>query len=583
MDALTAKFYEINAESLANTYDSVSFKQVHKAWESFWPNESCQDLFALDIGAGSGRDAKWLAERGAQVVAVEPTAALKTIGKLNTQNLPVNWITDSLPEFSEVTKLGMRFDLILASAVWMHIALSERARAFRKMANLLKSGGHLIISLRHGEFGDGRTGHTVSVEELEKLARHHGLVMKLATEKMSDELGRSQVTWQTVVLSKPEDGSDNLATIRQVILNDSKSATYKLALLRTLLRIADAHPGCVLDRSDSKVAIPVGLVALYWTRQYMRLCNIGGLHQMPRTNAKLAFVKAGWKQLQKLHLGPDDLMVGAFLNTEEAAALKATFQDVLNTIKQGPVTFIYRDDKSQPLFAIERKQVRGIGPVLLDNDYFSSYGRFILNADLWDSFRVYHSWIEPLLTQEWVNEMRRYQCNIDQEQRLNSPVTLGDYYEHLKWVDAKHDTSLIRNKMAELYQSGYELRSVWSGNPMSPKGAEVDHCLPFAHWPNNDRWNLLPTTTEENRNKSDRLPHPQRLIQSRAWVLEWWQTAFSTEQERNQFFAQAQVSLPNLDKGCREFEAIYDALGLQSAGLKSRLLLREWHGLHRAP
>ncbi|WP_417350153.1 methyltransferase domain-containing protein [Ferrimonas sp.] len=576
MDALTAKFYETNAESLATSYDSVSFKQVHKAWESFWPNESCQDLFALDIGAGSGRDAKWLAERGAQVVAVEPTAALKTIGKLNTQDLPVNWITDSLPDFAEVTKLGMRFDLILASAVWMHIAPSERARAFRKMANLLNPGAQLIISLRHGDFEDSRSGHAVSAEELEKLARHHGLVMKLATEKQSDELGRSQVTWQTVVMSKPEDGSDNLATIRQVILNDSKSATYKLALLRTLLRIADAHPGCVLDRSDCKVAIPVGLVALYWTRQFMRLCNIGGLHQHPLTNEKLGFIKKGWIALAQRHLGPDDLMVGAFLNQEEAEALKAAFQDVLKTIKEGPVTFTYRGDRSRPLFAIDRSIHRSKGAVLLDNHYFASYGSFILEESLWDCLRTYHSWIEPLVTQEWVREMRRYKCNQQQELRTDNPVTLGDYYEHLKWVDAKHDTSAIRDKMVSLHQEGYPLKSVWSGQSVSPQSAHVDHCLPFAHWPNNDRWNLLPATARENTSKSDKLPNTKRLNQSRTRVLEWWQAAFQEDGERNQFFAQAQVSLPSLPAGCREFDAVYEAMGLQSAGLKSRLLLSEW-------
>lgn len=576
MDHATANYYETNADSLAQTYDALSFEQVHASWQSFWPEQDCRSVFALDIGAGSGRDAKWLAARGAQVVAVEPTKALKTIGELNTVGLAVNWLSDSLPEFSQVSKLGMRFDLILVSAVWMHIPHSARPRAFRKLARLLNPGGRLVISLRHGAFDDGRKQHSVSTQELELLAKKHGLVFTQVTDADRDALGRAQVSWQTVVLSKPEDGSDNLTTIRHVILNDSKSATYKLALLRTLLRIVDAHPGSLIDRSDGKVALPAGLVALYWTRQFLRLCHIGNLHQSPRTNSKLGFIKQGWQALIDHRFGPDDLMVGAYLNEQEADALKRTFQDVLKTIKEGPVTFTYRENLKQPLFSLERKSPRGKGAVLLDNEYFASFGSFILDESLWDCLRTYHSWIEPLVTQEWVNEMRRYKCNQEQEHRSVQPVSLGDYYEHLKWVDPKHDTSLIRQKMTSLHQAGYRLQSVWSGDAITPRSAHVDHCLPFAHWPNNDRWNLLPATSSENTRKSDRLPNPSRLTESRSRVLEWWQAAFSGEAERNQFFAQAQVSLASLDFGCREFEAVYEAMGLQSAGLKNRLQLREW-------
>ncbi|TOM79241.1 methyltransferase type 12, partial [Vibrio parahaemolyticus] len=77
-----------------------------------------------------------------------------------------------------------------------------------------------------------------------------------------------------------------------------KSATYKLALLRTLLRIADAHSGAVVDRSDGKVVIPLGLVGLYWIRQFKRLIDKENIQQNSNSSKGLGFIKPeGWGRL----------------------------------------------------------------------------------------------------------------------------------------------------------------------------------------------------------------------------------------------------------------------------------------------
>ncbi|MCP4326062.1 MAG: class I SAM-dependent methyltransferase, partial [Alteromonadales bacterium] len=81
---------------------------------------------------------------------------LADLGKVNTQGLAVNWLQDSLPDLKTVTKQEISFDLILLSAVWMHIPDSQRERSLRKLANLLKPGGTFVISLRHGPSGDER-------------------------------------------------------------------------------------------------------------------------------------------------------------------------------------------------------------------------------------------------------------------------------------------------------------------------------------------------------------------------------------------------------------------------------------------
>ena len=79
----------------------------------------------------------------------------------------------------------------------------------------------------------------------------------------------------------PDDGTGALPLFRHVILNDDKSSTYKLALLRSLSRIADGAAGYARTRGDDQVAVPLGLVALYWIRLFKPLLD-AGLPQSPR-------------------------------------------------------------------------------------------------------------------------------------------------------------------------------------------------------------------------------------------------------------------------------------------------------------
>jgi SAM-dependent methyltransferase len=157
---LSRKFYNENSHELAQQYLSKSFDEVHQSWSQFLPS-IIQNPHAhiLDIGAGSGRDAKHFAElavkehgtnNNIQVFAVEPANLLAKLGARQTKSLNVKWLTDSLPALSAITKQEVSFDLILLSAVWMHIPTTDRARSIRKLANLLKPGGKLVISLRHG-------------------------------------------------------------------------------------------------------------------------------------------------------------------------------------------------------------------------------------------------------------------------------------------------------------------------------------------------------------------------------------------------------------------------------------------------
>lgn len=560
----TIDFYHGHALQLDAQYNSVSFETVHTSWQEWWPKNG-QTI--LDIGAGNGRDAQWLNERGCEVVAVEPADALRTLGVKQTSS-KIHWLNDQLPELRKVFELGVRFDVILLSAIWMHIPVGERERCFRKLCNLLSPNGIIVISLRFGEFTDGRNSYSVSAEELNLFTKKFALTTELCSEVSIDELGRSDVRWQTLVFRLPDDGSGSLTRIRKVIVNDNKTSTYKLALLRTLCRIADAHPGAVSDRTDGKVALPLGLVALYWIRLYKRLIDRYGLQQSSNSRLGLGFVKDdGWNRLK--HLGADDFAIGSFFVGADAIALNKTIRDTIATIDKGPVAFTYNCVSINRLFELDRKTVKAETTIILDKDYLSTFGYFILDESMWRCLQDYSSWIDPLLVQQWIREMQAYSSNKEKN------IDLQTFHNGLVWLDESHDTSPIRRKVTQLKASGAKVVSVWS-NIKLDQALHIDHCIPFAYWPNNDKWNLLPSTERENLSKSDRVPSKARLTEARSRVLDWWRLAWTSESERMQFFNEACLSLPTLNSTPANFEEVFDAMQFQVYGVKQRLQINEW-------
>ena len=232
-------YYDRNSDALLAQYDALDPAEIHAAWAPVHLRE--EPGFACDIGAGSGRDANWLAAKGWEVVAVEPSAVREQAADRSHQR--VVWMNDALPDLRTLRALGRRFDLILLSAVWMHVAPTGRERALRILSELLGPSGLLVITLRLG--GDAaentaRGFHDTSAEELIGYANRRAIALRSRTTQ--PDLRRPGLTWETLVFAMPDDGTGSLPLLRHVIVNDNKSSTYKLGLLRTLVRLAETAP-----------------------------------------------------------------------------------------------------------------------------------------------------------------------------------------------------------------------------------------------------------------------------------------------------------------------------------------------------
>lgn len=297
--------YEQNAGQLVDQYESLAFEKVHASLLDLLPAPGAT---ILDIGAGSGRDAAWFAARGDDVVAVEPSDAMRAHARALHPSPRIHWLSDSLPELAQVRRLGLSFDFILLSAVWMHVPPAWRARALRKLATLLAPNGRIAISLRLGEPDVARAMYVVSLPELAVLSQQFGLRL-LQSNDSADRLDRAEISWSTAVLGLPDDGLGALPLLRHLVLLDEKSSTYKIALLRILARIADTANGSARHEADY-VAIPLGMVALFWLRMYKPLIE-AALPQMPatRTGSRPGFVTDNFAALRAI--SPFELRLAA--------------------------------------------------------------------------------------------------------------------------------------------------------------------------------------------------------------------------------------------------------------------------------
>jgi len=560
----TIPHYDQNAEQLVSQYESLTFEHVHPALLDLLPPPGAT---ILDVGAGSGRDAAWFASKGYDVVAAEPSERMRMLARQRHLSPRIHWVADSLPDLAQVRRLGLTFDLILLSAVWMHVPPTARQRALRKLATLLSPNGRIAISLRIGPPDTERAMYEVTLPELTAMAQQFGLRLVRADDS-PDKLGRPGISWTTAVLGLPDDGIGALPLLRHLILTDGKSSTYKIALLRILARIADSAAGAARHEAES-VVLPMGLVALFWLRMYKPLIE-GGLPQMPpnRAGNTPGFVTDNFTALRLVR--PVDLRAGMAFQGDTARHLHASLWEISRLIREMPVKYLRWPASDENIFLIKHQRRTSTPTSLrIDDPFLWSFGEFHVPLPIWDALGHYNVWVEPVLIAEWVRLMESYAGQL-------APAISQTAYSVLAWADPERDTSVARAAVERLRTQGKSIYCVWSGQRLKDE-YDIDHCFPFAAWPCGDAWNLMPASKRINNEKSNRLVTQAALQRASERITEWWEEAFLSAgtDARQRFFLEAEQTLPMLEAAASSADLI-DAMKVQRMRLAKDQGLRPW-------
>ena len=148
MDKQTIDLYNLDAERIAQLHSSLTPSRIYALITKYF-TKAAQ---TLDVGCGIGRDTQWLTQQGYSAMGVDASEGmLKQAQHLYPQ---VRFINDSLPDLNCLN--GQTFQNILCSAVLMHLNKASIDSACLRLLALLKSSGHLIMSIRGTDADDQR-------------------------------------------------------------------------------------------------------------------------------------------------------------------------------------------------------------------------------------------------------------------------------------------------------------------------------------------------------------------------------------------------------------------------------------------
>ncbi len=165
----------------AGEWDSryASSDRVWSAAPNAWVAETIRGWFtgrALDLGAGEGRHAVWLAALGWQVTAVDFSPVGVERGRRGAQEVgvDVDWVVADVRTWEPPA--GVTFDLVLLAYLHLEDDVLSRARGWLAPGGALVVIGHALRNLTEGVGGpsDARLLHT----ETEYRAASEGLLVE---------------------------------------------------------------------------------------------------------------------------------------------------------------------------------------------------------------------------------------------------------------------------------------------------------------------------------------------------------------------------------------------------------------------
>ena len=191
----TLSYYDEQAASFVQGTVNVEFSAFQNAFAS----KVKKGGRILDLGCGSGRDAKAFIDQGFEVIAIDGSSELC---KIATKNIGQNVICATFQEYVPDQML----DGIWACASLLHLEEADIKSVMQKLTKKLNEGGCFYVSFKYGTFTGERNGRfftDMTEESLQKLLKEIP-ELKVQEQFISEDVrpGRSAEKWLNAFLVK---------------------------------------------------------------------------------------------------------------------------------------------------------------------------------------------------------------------------------------------------------------------------------------------------------------------------------------------------------------------------------------------
>ena len=438
-----------------------------------------------DIGAGTGRDAAYLFENGFDCKAVEPTQ--KFLDHIKSKYPKVKSIQDQLPALAKIESNSA--DNIFCCTMLQHLPSQELLSSIHRLVEILKNEGVIVLSWRSSQNSTEREGDRLfsqfTGQQIRDVLISYGCEILFYQQAFTD-VTRPEVPFYILVARKKTQALVGIGKVQSIIIRDSKSSTYKFALLRAINEIAQTESYSVRYQAN-QVLVPIQKIAKLWTYYYW---NFAKNKLKQGTNDKLAIYNELVPLVKKLKTPTSDYYTNySNKNFESLEKL------IANTIISQPVKYITEDNSKKSVFNFVKASSGGV-----------LKGHLAIPEEIWRDMVLYGHWIEQGLLLEWA----KLSFKLNQQGQ-----SLGYFLDQLMYdFESDRDSSVLSVVKDAIYDSAGELKiekCIWSDKKLNQKNLAIDHLIPFSSNRIEHLWNLMPTDSKVNLNKSDKIPTPDLI------------------------------------------------------------------------
>lgn len=561
--------YRTRAAEFFERYEAIDAPDI-RALLTRWIGSGSR---VLELGCGSGRDARFMAGLGASVTACDGSKPLLTLARTCTPDgAGIDWIQAIMPPDPAAadTLTSSPFDAVYTCGLLQHLTDHElyETAAFIDRASGGNSAVIVVVPLDHQGDAD-RFVQARETLDYVALFDRMGFRKVFEAESVSGSPGY-ECRWVSLVFLRA-DGSDRaMKRLRAIIENDKKTSTYKLAVLRALCDVNRTMPRLVSFR-NGKAELPAGIIAekvigYYWQlRSGTRMPKqIGGAREL-RFNAQLERL---WNRCA------GNRTVFASLITDggrspDARLADELFCETVYTLNRGPYVHT-KDEDGRPIFTSSGPTQPRAVHITDRRQLLTAFGTVSFPAELWLELNRVAPWLEDSVILDWARLSAKFETKLG----MKDAMTAGDIAARLLPAEEVRDTMAARGLYAALAEKG-DLCCVWTGRPLTKPKLAVDHVLPWARFHSNDLWNLMPALACVNGSKSDAIPSADALLAAGPAIRAYWHRLDDAWHGR--FMSEAETALTRTPLPAAHWETpLFDAL-LETADMAAhQLQARRW-------